>query len=251
MPKFAANLSLLFTEIPYLERFQAAAKAGFRAVEVLFPYDVAPEVTQRALAENGLKLVLINAPPLGETDRGFAAIPGAEAVFERDMRLVMGYAAVLRPDFIHIMAGYTKADAAETTFVRNLQWVADFAPDQQFTVEPLNPGDQPGYFMDDYDLAARVLEQVARPNVGLQYDSYHAQVIHGDALQVWQKFRDLSVHVQIGAAPKRSEPVIADPKPINFTRLFAEIEASGYTGWISAEYHPTTPRTIDSLGWMA
>ena len=248
MPKFAINLTLLFAELPYLERFEAAAAAGFKAVEILFPYDVAPEVTQRALADHELDLVLINAPPLNAETRGFAAMPGGEATFERDMQLVLKYAAVLRPTFIHIMAGYTKADAAEATFVRNLQWVADFAPDQQFTIEPLNPSDQPGYFLDDYDLAAKVLDQVARPNVGLQYDSYHAHLIHGDAARIWQQYMGRSVHVQIGAAPDRSEP---KPGPIDFPQLFADIDASGYSGWVSAEYHPSTPRTVDSLGWRA
>lgn len=250
MPEFAANLSLLFTELPYLERFKAAAEAGFSAVEILFPYDVPVEDTQRALTANGLKLVLINAPPLGADDasRGFAALAGGEVQFEQAMQNVLRFADVLGPDFIHVMSGYTKEKRAEATFVRNLQWVADYAPQQEFTIEPLNRGDQPGYFLDDYYLAARVLGQVDRPNVGLQYDSYHAQVIHGDALQVWQDFKDLSVHAQIGATPGRSEPA---PGPIDFPGLFGDIDRSGYSGWVSAEYHPTTARTVDSLGWMA
>lgn len=250
MPEFAANVTLLFTELPYLERFKAAADAGFGAVEILFPYDVPVEDTQRALIANGLELVLINAPPLGNDDvsRGFAAVPGGEEQFEQAMRKVLRFADVLGPTFIHVMAGYTKDKLAEATFVRNLQWVADLAPQQKFTIEPLNKGDQPGYFLDDYKLAARVLEQVDRSNVGLQYDSYHAQVIHGDALQIWRDFKDLSVHAQIGAAPGRSEPA---PGPIDFPRLFSDIDESGYDGWVSAEYHPTTAKTKDSLGWMA
>jgi hydroxypyruvate isomerase len=219
-------------------------------VEILFPYDVPACDTQQALEANGLELVLINAPPLGDDDasRGFAAIPGGEARFEAAMLKVLGFATVLKPTFIHIMAGYTKEAAAEATFVRNLQWVADLAPQQKFTIEPLNQGDQPGYFLDDYNLAARVLGRVNRANVGLQYDSYHAQVIHGDALRVWQDFKDLSVHVQVGAAAGRCEPA---PGPIEFARLFSDIDAGGYVGWVSAEYHPTTARTVDSLGWMA
>lgn len=249
MPKFAANLTLLFCELPYFERFKAAADAGFRAVELLFPYDVPVEDTQNALTANSLELVLINAPPLEGDDasRGFAALPGGEVQFERTMRKVLHFAAVLKPTFIHVMSGYTKADAAEATFVRNLQWVADQAPQQNFTIEPLNQADQPGYFLDDYNLAAKVIARVNRPNVGLQYDSYHAQVIHGDALRVWQGFKDLSVHVQIGGTPGRSEPASG---PIDFPRLFNEIDASGYSGWVSAEYNPTTARTVDSLGWM-
>jgi len=128
-----------------------------------------------------------------------------------------------------------------------LQWAADLAPDQGFTIEPLNPDDQPGYFLDDYDLAADVLAAVDRPNVGLQYDSYHAQVIHGNAEGIWNRFGAKAVHVQLGAAPDRSEPA---PGLIDFPALFQTIDSSGYTGWVSAEYNPSTTRTEDSLHWM-
>lgn len=249
MPRFAANLSLLFTELPYLDRFAAAADAGFEAVEILFPYDLAAGQTRRALLANGLELVLINAPPPNYTGGtpGYAAIPGGEARFEYDIRRALRYADELRPGLIHVMSGYCKGDAAQQTFVRNLQWAADLAPRQGFTIEPLNPSDQPGYFMDDYDLAAQVLAQVDRPNVGLQYDSYHAQVIHGDAAQVWASHGAAAVHIQLGAAPGRTEPA---PGAIDFPALFDAIDASGYDGWVSAEYHPTTARTQDSLHWM-
>ena len=137
---------------------------------------------------------------------------------------------------------------AQQTFVRNLQWAADLAPQQQFTIEPLNSGDQPGYFLDDYNLAVEVLQTVNRPNVGLQYDTYHAQMIHGDAAQVWETYSAHVVHVQIGAVPARSEPGTG---PMDFEALFAAFDASGYAGWVSAEYIPTTKRTEDSLGWMS
>jgi 2-dehydrotetronate isomerase len=249
MPRFAANITLLFAELPYLDRFTAAAKAGFKAVEILFPYDVAAKETRRALLANGLELVLINAPPPNYTGGtpGYGAVPGGEDRFEHDIRRVLRYAGELKPGLIHIMAGYTKDPDAQATFVRNLQWAADLAPDQGFTIEPLNAGDQPGYFLDDYDLAADVLDAVNRPNVGLQYDSYHAQVIHGDATRIWGQFGARAVHVQLGAAPNRSEPA---PGPIDFPALFQAIDASGYSGWVSAEYTPSTKRTEDSLGWM-
>ncbi len=249
MPRFAANITLLFAELPYLDRFTAAAEAGFKAVEILFPYDVAGKETRRALLANGLELVLINAPPPNYTGGapGYGAVPGGEDRFEHDIRRVLRYAGELKPGLIHIMAGYTKAPDAQAIFVRNLQWAADLAPDQGFTIEPLNAGDQPGYFLDDYDLAAEVLDAVNRPNVGLQYDSYHAQIIHGDAAQIWDQFGPRAVHVQLGAAPNRSEPA---PGPIDFPALFQAIDTSGYAGWVSAEYTPTTKRTEDSLGWM-
>ena len=247
--KLAANLSLLFTELPYLARFAAAAQAGFTGAEILFPYDVAASETQRALIANGLDFVLMNAPPPNYTggDPGFAAVPGGEDRFRHDMRRVLRYAGVLKPGLIHVMTGYTKAAAAFDTCVANLQWLADTAPRQRFTIEPLNQGDQPGYFLDDYALAARLLDAVNRPNVGLQYDSYHAQVIHGDAVHVWQTHCARVVHVQIGDAPGRTEP---GRGTVDFARLFAAIEASGYDGWVSAEYKPTTKRTEGSLEWM-
>lgn len=249
MPRFAANISLLFTELPYLDRFCAAADAGFTAVEILFPYDVAAKETRRALLANGLDLVLINAPPPNYSggSPGYGAVPGGEARFEYDIRRVLRYADELKAGLIHVMAGYVKGAEAQTTFVRNLQWAADRAPGQAFTIEPLNPGDQPGYFLDDYDLAAEILAAVDRPNVGLQFDSYHAQVIHGDAAGIWARFGAQATHVQIGTAPDRSEPA---PGPVDFPALFQAIDDSGFTGWVSAEYTPTTARTEDSLHWM-
>lgn len=148
---------------------------------------------------------------------------------------------------IHIMSGYATGPDAQDCFVRNLQWAADFAPQQQFTIEPLNPVSQPGYFLNDYDLAMQVLDHVNRPNVGLQYDSFHAHMIHDDAKTVWDRFHPRIVHAQIGAAPDRREP---GHGPTDFQRLFAAMDATGYSGWVSAEYTPSTPRTPDSLDWM-
>ena len=249
MPKFAANISLLFAELPYLERFAAAAAAGFDAVEILFPYELAAKETQRALLANGQQLLLINAPPPNYTGGmpGYAALPMGTDQFQRDIRRVLRYADVLRPRMIHIMSGYAKGEVAKQTLIDNLKWAADYAPGQQFTIEPLNSGDQPGYFLDDYNLAVEVLEAVDRQNVGLQYDAYHAQMIHGDAAKVWDAFGERAVHVQIGAAPGRCEPGTG---PVDFEQLFAAIDESGYTGWVSAEYTPSTKRTEDSLGWM-
>ncbi|GHF54323.1 hydroxypyruvate isomerase family protein [Seohaeicola zhoushanensis] len=249
MLKFAANLSLLFTELPYLDRFDAAAAAGFTGAEILFPYDIAAVETRRALQQNGLDFVLMNAPPPNYTGGapGYAAVPGGEDRFRHDMRRVLRYAEVLGPGLIHVMAGYTREAAAFDTFVANLRWLAETAPAQRFTIEPLNPGDQPGYFLDGYPLAARVLDAVDRANVGLQYDCYHAQVIHGDALAVWREFGARAVHVQIGDAPGRTEP---GRGTVDFAGLFAALEGAGYDGWVSAEYRPTTKRTEASLNWL-
>lgn len=248
MPKLAANISHLFPERSFPTRFQAAKDAGFEGVEILFPYEIPAQQIRDALDGAGLKLALINAPPLSVAP-DHPALPGGEEGFRAAMEAVLDYAAPLAPDAIHVMSGYTQGIEAEDALVDNLLWLADLAPDQLFTIEPLNLGDQPGYFLSDYDIAARVLNRVDRPNLGLQYDSYHAQMIHGDALAVWARVAPLVRHVQFGAPPDRSEPRL-DRGPVDFPGLFAAIEASGYNGWISAEYNPTTERTEDSLGWM-
>lgn len=247
MPRFAANISLLFRELPYADRFRAAADAGFEGVEILFPYEHPAKETYRGLLANGLEFVLMNAPPpnyAGGTP-GYAALPDGAERFRSDMRRVLRFADELRPGLIHVMAGHDRSDAAFATFVANLQWLADLAPHRKFTIEPLNEVAQPGYFLNDYGLARVVLDAVARDNVGLQYDSYHAEMIHGDALAVWQDFGARAFHAQISAAPDRSEPRSADIAP-----LLAAMDDSGHSGWVSAEYHPTTPATAASLSWL-
>jgi len=247
--KFAANLSLLWPELPYLDRFSAAAAAGFQAVEVLFPYDLAAKETQRALIANGLKMILMNAPPPNYTGgaRGFAANPDLVDRFQYDMRRVFRYAEALAVPNIHVMTGEGAGAAAKDTLVRNLAWAAEQAPSgMTLTLEPLNPISMPGYFLNDYALAAEVLGQLDAPNVALQYDSFHAQVIHGDAIAVFDEYLPLIRHVQIGDAPDRSAP---GSGAVDFATLFGRIEASGYDGWVSAEYHPNR-QTEDTLEWM-
>ncbi|WP_420837189.1 hydroxypyruvate isomerase family protein [Chachezhania antarctica] len=248
--KFAANISHLFLERPFEDRFAAAASAGFTGVEILFPYDrPAAEVAALAGAA-GLTPVLMNAPPPVPEGkpRGFPAEPGQDAVFRAQMEGVLSYASGFRPGLIHVMAGYSDDPDTVARFVDNLTLLCDAAPGQGFTIEPLNPEAQPGYVLNDYDLALAVLDAVNRPNLGLQYDSYHSAMIHGDALAAWERFGSRATHVQLGAAPDRSEPGQGDT---DFPALFRAIETSGYDGWISAEYTPTTDRTEDSLGWMA
>ena len=250
MPEFAANLSMLFNELPYLDRFSAAAEAGFRAVEVLYPYKFAAKETQRALLANGLELVLVNAPPPNYTggEPGFAAVPTSVDRFQRDVRRVLRYSEVLQVKNIHLMAGVAQGDVARDTFVQNLQWAADYAPYQQFTIEPQNTTDQPGYFLNTYEQAIDILGRVGRHNVKLQYDAYHAHMIHGDALAVWQSFGKYAGHVQIAAAPNRAEPAKGSN---SFDALFEAIDQSSFKGWVSAEYKPSTKRTEDSLNWMS
>ncbi len=247
--KFAANLTLLWRELPYLDRFEAAADAGFEAVEVLFPYDVAAKETLGALQANGQRMILINAPPPNYTggDRGFAAVPAAAERFQYDMKRVFRYAEALGVTFVHVMTGEGEGPACKQTLIDNLRWAAGAAPKGvTLTLEPLNPVAMPGYFLNDYDLAAEVLAAVDASNVGLQYDSYHAQVIHEDAVAVYEAHRDLIRHIQIGDTPERGAPGTGD---IDFDALFNAVAASNYAGWVSAEYHPHG-RTEDTLHWM-
>jgi hydroxypyruvate isomerase len=180
--------------------------------------------------------------------RGFAARPDGVDRFQHDMRRVFRYAEALGVRFVHVMAGEGQGEKCFKTMVSNLKWAARNAPKgMTLTIEPLNPTDMPGYFLADYDLAARVLDAVKKPNVRLQFDSYHAQMIHGDAVAVWERYGLRAAHVQVGDAPGRVAPGEGKTK---MQALFRAVAASGYTGWISAEYHPGDRPTEESLRWM-
>ncbi|MEH6644432.1 hydroxypyruvate isomerase family protein [Sulfitobacter sp.] len=247
--KAAANLSHLWPELPFLDRFDAAARAGFTGVEVLFPYDVAAKETQRALMRGGLKMVLINAPPPNYTggQRGYSAVEGPEARFASDMRRACRYAQELRVPMIHVMTGNAQGEAAKERVINNLKSATNAAPEGiTLTLEPLCPQSQPDYFLNDYALAAEIIAAVDAPNLRLQFDSYHAQMIHGDAVAVFKKYRDLIVHVQVGDAPDRSPPGSGS---VDFEALFAAMREEGYASWVSGEYTPG-PSTNTTLDWM-
>lgn len=248
MPRWCANLSWLFTEYPMLERFAAARQAGFTAVEVLFPYDEPAPKLREMLVDNGLALALINAPPPNYTDRprGFAAVPGGEETFARDLKRALRVADVLRPARVHLMAGVADGPQARTTMIANLRHALEFAPERQFTIEPLNGDDLPGYFLNDFDLAREIIEEIASPRLRLQFDAYHAQKITGDALAVFAEVSHLIAHIQIAATPDRTEPAEGG---IDFAGFFDAVDASGYEGWVSGEYRPSG-KTEASLGWM-
>jgi hydroxypyruvate isomerase len=243
MPRFCANLTLLFTELPFLDRFAAASAAGFAGVEVLFPYDdPVPEMLDR-LDRTGLPLVLMNCPPPNYTGgpRGFAAVPGLEDRFRTDFRRAARYAATLGAKHLHVMAGATDAPEARATFVANLAWAAAAAPKLSLTIEPINRHDMPSYYLADYGLALDILAEVGAPNLRLQFDSYHAQRITGDVLGTWDLVRPHVAHVQVGGYGSRHEP--DDPG------FLARLDADGYAGWVSGEYNPRE-RTEDGLGWI-
>jgi hydroxypyruvate isomerase len=248
MPRFAANLTFLFRELPFLDRFEAAAEAGFTGVEVLFPYDDAAKEITRRLRAHDLKMVLINAPPPNWTGgaRGFAAVPGLAERFRQDFRRALRFAEALGAEHLHLMAGEAQGAAAHRTYVDNLKWAADQAPEASLTIEPLNPRDMPGYFLSSYDQAVEVLDEVAAPNLHLQFDMYHAQTITGDGMACWEAHGSRARHVQVGGVPGRHEPLKG---AVDYPAFFATLDAAGYRGWVSAEYNPRG-QTEAGLDWL-
>lgn len=248
MPKFAANISMLFNELPFLERFGAARKAGFKAVEILFPYDSAAREILKQLQQNELELILINTPPPNWAggERGFAAIPGGQERFRHDFKRACRYADVLGANMVHVMAGLAEGEEARATMIENLRWATQYAPDRNLTIEPINPMDMPGYFLNDFDLAASILGEVSAPNLALQFDAYHAHMITGDVLATWATHGGRAAHIQIAGAPGRHEPLAGE---IDYPTFFEKVDQSGYKGHISGEYNPTMP-TGKGLGWI-
>ena len=246
MPRFAANLTMLFTEVPMLDRPGLAAQAGFDGAEVLFPYDYPAKDYEAALA--GLPLALINTPP-GDWmsgDRGFAAVPGEEGRFRDSFLRGADLATRLGASRLHVMAGVAKGPQAEQCYSDNLAWAAAQSPDLRLVIEPLNPDDMPGYFLNDFDQAGRILDDLALPNIGLQFDLWHAARIHGNPEAVWARHAARVDHIQISGFPNRNEP---GGGGFDLTALCRDTDAAGYTGWIAAEYRPARA-TVHGLAWL-
>ncbi len=246
MPRFAANLTMLFTEVGSLDRPGLAAQAGFDGVEILFPYDFPARDWTAALG--GLPVALINTPPGNWVagDRGHAAVPGEQATFRETFLRGADMAARLGAARLHVMAGVARGPLAEQTYGENLTWAAAQAPDQVLCVEPLNADDMPSYFLNDFDQAARILTDLGLSHLGLQFDLWHAARIHGDAGAVWQRHKAQVNHIQIAGFPTRAEP---GGGGFDLTALCSEVDASGYDGWIAAEYRPARA-TVHGLSWL-
>ncbi len=253
MPKFAANLSMMFQEIEFLDRFDAAARAGFKGVEFLFPYDYPPTAIAERLERNGLTLALFNLPPgdWSKGERGFAALPGREAAFRAAVETAIPYAKACRCATIHAMAGLwpegrDKAEA-EPTYIANLRWAADRLAPEGITaiIEPINTRDIPGYYLNYSRDATRVIAAVDRPNLRYQLDLYHMQIMEGDLAPKIRQLAGLYPHIQIAGTPGRHEPDIGE---INSPSLFDLLDEIGYGGWIGCEYRPKGD-TLAGLGW--
>ncbi len=254
MPRFAANLSMMFTEHSFLDRFAAAAAAGFEAVEYLFPYDFPASEVAEKLAAARLEQALFNMPPgdWAAGERGLAALPGREAEFRANVAIALEYAAALGCAKLHAMAGITAGHdraACEATYVENIRFAADALADAGITVllEPINSRDMPGYFIAHQHEALKLIERIGRPNVSVQLDLYHAQIMDGDLTRLIEAMRNGFAHVQIASVPDRHEP---DEGELNYSHLYGVLDRVGYDGWVGCEYRPRGETTA-GLGWFA
>jgi len=258
MPRFAANLTMMYNEHAFLDRFSAAAKDGFKGVEFLFPYEYAAAELQTRLLDNGLTQALFNAPPgdWAAGERGIASLPGREDEFKRSVATGLEYAQVLGNDKLHVMAGLIQPqqDRARhrAVYLQNLAYAAAEAAAHGVTIviEPINTRDIPGFFLNRQDDAQAICAEVGASNLQVQFDLYHCQIVEGD-LAVKLK-RDMVRpqagigHIQIAGVPERHEP---DTGEINYPYLFELIDALGYQGWIGCEYRPRGA-TSEGLGWL-
>jgi hydroxypyruvate isomerase len=254
MPQFAANLSFLFNEVPFLDRFAAARTAGFSAVEYMFPYAWDKRELAGLLKTHGLRQVLHNLPP-GDFDageRGMACHPGREAEFRASVALGIDYATALACPQVNCLAGLLPAgvsrEVARDCLVGNLRHAAaEFeAAGLRLLIEPINFYDIPGFFLNTAAQAADIIDAVGSDNLFIQYDIYHAQRMHGELAATIQQYLPRIAHMQLADNPGRHEPGTGE---INYPFLFRHLDAIGYTGWIGCEYRPRTT-TIDGLGWL-
>ncbi|NEV77107.1 hydroxypyruvate isomerase family protein [Rhodopseudomonas sp. BR0C11] len=252
MPRFAANLSLLFTEYAFLDRFEAAAKAGFTAVEFLFPYEHDPDAIGERLRRFGLTQALFNLPPgdWAAGEKGFAALPDRFDELQRSLHTALPYALATGVKRLHLLAGNAdrRDGAAALAFRRSLAVATHFfAPHGiDVLIEPLNHRDAPGYFLDDVDHAHALICEMAIPNLKLQFDVYHCQILHGDVTTRLREMLPVIGHIQVASVPSRHEP---DDEELNYPFLFAELDRLGYAGFVGAEYRPRG-KTEDGLGWF-
>ncbi|MFZ6709225.1 2-oxo-tetronate isomerase [Undibacterium sp. TC9W] len=258
MPRFAANLSMMYTELPFNERFAAAAKDGFKGVEYLFPYDYAATELKDLLAANGLEQVLFNTSPgnwaLGE--RGIASLPGREEEFKQAFDTALDYARVLGNRHLHVMAGLIQPEQDRerhrAVYLRNLAYAALLASREGITIliEPINTRDIPGFFLNRQVEAQEICQEIGVENIRVQFDIYHCQIVEGDVATKLR--RDMSRkhagigHIQIAGVPDRHEPDIGE---VNYAYLFDLIDKLGYQGWIGCEYRPRAG-TSEGLSWV-
>ena len=254
MPRFAANLSMMYTEVDFIERFGACAADGFEAVEFLFPYALPAQRIRDELDRHGLAQVLFNGPP-GNWDageRGTASLPGRESEFRDGIEMAIEYAKVLDCPRVHVMAGLVASEATRAAqrevYLGNLAWAAARLGDAGLTalIEPINTRDIPGFLLNTQADAHAIAERIGAPNLKVQMDLYHCQIVEGDLAMKIRKHIAGVGHFQIAGVPGRHEP---DAGEVNYPYLFALIDELGYEGWIGCEYRPAG-KTSEGLGWM-
>jgi len=266
MPRFAANLSMLYPELDFLDRFEAAARDGFQGVEFLFPYAHEAHELAARLKANGLQQVLFNGPPgdWEKGERGIACLPGRDAEFREGIARALSYAQALACPRIHVMAGLVPAgttrEALRPTYVANLRWAAGEAAKQgvDVLVEPINTRDIPGFFLNRQDQAHELAAEIGAANVKVQMDLYHCQVVEGDVAMKIRRYLPTGRvgHFQIAGVPERHEPDVGE---MNYPYLFDVIDevaaGCGWSGWIGCEYRPRRGAqpggTSAGLGWFA
>ncbi|ROM70768.1 hydroxypyruvate isomerase [Pseudomonas brassicacearum] len=254
MPRFAANLSMLYPQHSFLDRFAAAAADGFDAVEYLFPYEYSPQVLKQRLEDNGLVQALFNAPPgdWAAGERGIATLPGRQSEFREGFDLAMDYAAVLGNSKIHVMAGLLGSEAERArhhgVYLENLAYATAQAAKVGVTVllEPINTRDMPGFFLNRQDQAHAICREVGAPNLKVQFDCYHCQIVEGDlASKLRRDFSGIG-HIQVAGVPDRHEPDLGE---VNYPFLFELMDELGYDGWVGCEYRPRGD-TSSGLKWL-
>ena len=252
MTKFAANLSMLFTELPFLDRFAAAAEAGFGAVEFLFPYEEEAAEIRERLDAHGLELALFNLPPgdWAAGERGIACLPGRDEEFLAGVALALDYAAALGCPKLHLMAGLGDAadPGARERYVARVRQAAELvhAAGRTLLIEPINPIGMPGYFLNSVRLGRELLEEIDHPGVNIQLDLFHAQITDGDLSRLIAALGERIGHVQIASVPERNEP---DGGETNLGYLMDRLAEAGYRGWVGCEYVPAAG-TVAGLGWL-
>lgn len=251
MPRFCANLNFLFQEVPLLERFEAAAKAGFKGVEIGNPYEASATDIAARIKGNGLTLALINttAGDAKAGERGRSALGGREKDFDADLANALAYCEATGCRLVHVMAGLVHQGARRDTFVANLKKAARKAAGAgvNLVIEPINRRDIPGYFLNKLAEARAIIYEVGEPNLGLQFDIYHRQVEDGDVAVALKEYAGLTRHYQIANPPDRGEP---DEGDLNYRWLLQQVDASGYQGWVGCEYKPRRG-TAEGLKWAA
>ncbi|TBY84625.1 2-oxo-tetronate isomerase [Rhizobium leguminosarum] len=252
MPVFAANLTMMFNEWAFLDRFDAAADAGFAAVEYLFPYEATPEAIAERLARNNLQQALFNLPPgdWAAGERGIAALPGRFDALKADVERALDYAAATGVRRLHLMAGIADLhdEDASSCYRRSVTYAAGRLAEKgiDLLLEPINGRNMPGYFLNDFGAAERLIAECGLPNLKLQFDIYHRQIIHGDVTMALRRLLPIAGHIQIASVPSRNEP---DGEELNYPYLFGEIDRLGYDGFVGCEYIPRG-HTLDGLGWF-